>query len=195
MQCFLVGVSDTGRQTALAALADEFGFPFHRLADLKQLKSDPQYQNELQPLIFLSSLEAAPTPVREAIEFAREQSGRGFVVCLADTMAPDDYKRLVRTGSAEWMTPAAIDEEFRELVIRLKTTSAIERAAKVVSFVPSKGGVGNTTLAIEVASYLSTRRSRAARRVAILDLNLQGGTLADALDVEPRFDVDRKSVV
>ena len=69
---------------------------------------------------------------------------------------------------------------------RVVEVDPVERTARVLSFLPSKGGVGNTMLVVETAVCLAARLKRGGR-VAILDLNLQGGTVADALDIEPRF--------
>jgi pilus assembly protein CpaE len=127
--------------------------------------------------------------VGEAVQLARDEQGRAFVVCVADTIAPDLYKQLVRTRSGDWVKWQTCVQELRDLVAGLKSADMRQPTAKVLSFAASKGGVGNTTLALETAIYLATRRKRGSPRVAILDLNLQGGTLADALDIEPRFDI------
>jgi len=52
----------------------------------------------------------------------------------------------------------------------------------LVAFVGTRGGVGATTLAVNMAWYLANRQSR---RVALVDLDLQNGDCALALDIKP----------
>jgi pilus assembly protein CpaE len=59
----------------------------------------------------------------------------------------------------------------------------------LVSFVPSAGGVGNTTLAVETAVQLKTSRAMRNRRVCIIDLDFQSSHICDHLDIEPRLQI------
>ena len=128
----------------------------------------------------------------EAADFAVQATGHAFVVLVADTVVPEAYKALVRSGSGEWVQWGSCEAELAEVALGFSAPAHSDGGARIVSFLPSKGGVGNTTLVIEAAVHLSSRLSNSRRggaRVAVLDLNLQGGTLADCLDVEPRFDI------
>ena len=187
MQCFMVGAGDGEPWVALAGFAQTLGLQPTASPGLTALRGDARFTGASRSLVLVPDTASTPLDMAEAVDFAREQGGQAFVVCLADTIASADYKRLVRTGSAEWVTWRDHRDELRDLVSRLPLEGAPGRAAPVLSFLPSKGGTGNTTLV--VAAHLATRRKRGGARVAILDLNLQGGTVADALDVEPRFDV------
>ena len=190
MQCFIVGADRDLERGSLRELATSLvGSPAVAVSGLAELKADPRFLEAPAALVLVSADMSSSSDPGAAAAFAQEQNGRAFVVVLADTIAPEDYKRLVRTGTADWVAWRDHAEELRDLVGRLTAAEALGRAAKIVSFLPSKGGVGNTTLVIETAIRLSTRRKDAALRVAILDLNFQGGTVADALDIEPRFDV------
>jgi pilus assembly protein CpaE len=59
-----------------------------------------------------------------------------------------------------------------------------------VAFVPSSGGVGNATLAIETAVQIKRTKQTRARRVCLLDLDLRASHICDYLDIEPRFNVE-----
>ena len=52
----------------------------------------------------------------------------------------------------------------------------------MVAFVGARGGVGTTTLAVNLAWHLANRQSR---RVALVDLDLQNGDCALALNIKP----------
>ncbi len=56
-----------------------------------------------------------------------------------------------------------------------ETTSISHKRGKMVAVVGARGGVGTTTLAVNLAWYLADRRSR---RIALVDLDLQNGLRA-----------------
>lgn len=119
---------------------------------------------------------------------ANDQSG-SFLLYIADTMAPDLYKRLVKSGRGEWISWQAVPLELPDLVSRLSASTGDAAAAKVISFLPSAGGVGNTTLAVETGYCLASEKRKDDPRVAVVDLNFQSSTLADLLDLESNLDI------
>lgn len=190
MRCFIVGEEGDGRRTALIATAERLlGFEPDTIADLESLRRDPRFLRAPRALVLLPEKDREKLDTAAAVAFAGDFATRAFVVCIAETIAPEDLRRLVRTGAADWLTWLGYAEDLGALVRRLSTAGLADRpTAKIISFLPSKGGVGTTTLAIETATLLA-KGIGADGRVAILDLNLQGGTVAEMLDVEPRFDI------
>ena len=59
-----------------------------------------------------------------------------------------------------------------------------------ISFVPSAGGVGNTTLAVETAVHLKKSKSAQQRSICIIDLDFQTSHVCDYLDCEPRLHIE-----
>jgi len=57
----------------------------------------------------------------------------------------------------------------------------------VVSFLPSSGGVGNSTLAVEVGVRLVTGKSKQVPKVCLVDLDFQNSRVCDYLDIEPQL--------
>jgi pilus assembly protein CpaE len=57
----------------------------------------------------------------------------------------------------------------------------------VVSFTPSAGGVGNSTLAIETAVHLVKDKSNKGAEVALIDLDFQASHVCDYLDIAPKL--------
>src|SRR5205807_5999051 len=64
----------------------------------------------------------------------------------------------------------------------------------MVAFVPSAGGVGNSTLAIEVGIQLKTAKRTRGRRICLLDLDFQNSHVCDYLDIEPRMQIHEIAV-
>ncbi len=63
------------------------------------------------------------------------------------------------------------------------------REGAVIAVAQARGGIGSTTVAVNLADQLMTRKSRfrkeAGNRVGIVDLDLQFGAVGDFLDVDP----------
>ena len=136
--------------------------------------------------------------VTEASSFDRlvniaEQTQRGiFFIFVSKEISASDYKRLVRSGGADWVSLENAPQEIQDIISRTgkaEPASAGAVAAKpiIAAFVPSGGGVGNTTLASETAIQLKLDKQTRDRRICLLDLDLQASHVCDYLDIEPRL--------
>jgi pilus assembly protein CpaE len=140
-------------------------------------------------------------PVLAAMSFERmaniaEREHRGiFFIFISREISASDYKRLVRSGGADWVSMEGAPQEILDIISRTsrkEVRSARDEQVRpaIVAFVPSAGGVGNATLAIETAVQIKRAKQTRSRRVCLLDLNLQASHVCDYLDVEPRFNVE-----
>lgn len=187
MRSFIVG-RDPGGVARLARLSASVGFSATVLPGLDALRPELSRPAMGRTLVLLADSDLT----RDAGRLAADHGDTAFVVVVADSIPSDDYKILVRTGAGEWIQWASCEAELAELVKRFAAPIYAGRGARIVTFAPSKGGVGNTSLLAEVGVLLSGQRSGTRRldpTVAILDFNFHGGTLADILDIEPRFDL------
>lgn len=189
MACFIIeSGSDDGRVTSLCRLAEQLGLDPHRHHGFADLGADPLFAGSARPIVLVPD-GTGGSRIADVLAFAESGASHAHTIYIADTIAPDLYKRLLRTGSAEWTTWSDAPRELTEAAGRRPAPVSARGSAKIVTFVPSKGGVGTTTLALETGIHLVSRHKRTDTRVAIVDLDLLGGTLADLLDVEPRFDI------
>jgi pilus assembly protein CpaE len=117
-----------------------------------------------------------------------------FFILISDEISASDYKRLVRTGGADWVSTHGAPHEILDIVSRhQQPVEAPPQAAAnpiVVSLAPSAGGVGNTTLAIEVGIRLKSQKATRARKVCLVDLDFQTSHVCDYLDIEARLRID-----
>ena len=130
----------------------------------------------------------------------RELSGKSVVLALSD---PDislaDARRLTRAGVDEVLPyPISIEELHRQVehwtrpapVQNLPTqyTGALHQG-KVLAVASARGGIGATTIAINLADQLIDRhgtfKKQPRHKVALVDLDIQFGTIATSLDIEP----------
>jgi pilus assembly protein CpaE len=122
-----------------------------------------------------------------------EQEHRGiFFIFVSSEISASDYKRLVRSGGADWVSIQGAPQEILDIISRIgrSDVSAEQVRPAIVAFVPSAGGVGNATLAIETAVQIKGAKQTRARRVCLLDLDLRASHICDYLDIEPRFHIE-----
>jgi pilus assembly protein CpaE len=95
------------------------------------------------------------------------------------------YRRLKSIGVAEYLYKP-VNQEYFEQALRDVTGRSSQRSkarlGKLVVAVGASGGLGTTTLAVNLASHLSTV---ARRRVALLDLDLFSETTSLLLNTVP----------
>lgn len=121
-----------------------------------------------------------------------EQTQRGtFFIFVSKEISASDYKRLVRSGGADWVSLKGAPQEVEDIIARASRTgaapSAVAGKPTIAVFLPSSGGVGNTTLALETAVQFKLGKETRHRRVCLLDLDLQTSHVCDYLDIEPRL--------
>jgi Flp pilus assembly CpaE family ATPase len=140
--------------------------------------------------------------VDHLVEVATQYRNDIFMILVSDEISASDYKRLLRTGGADWVSAIAGSREVIEIVTRRQqprtvSNTPLPSTARVqpvtISFVPSAGGVGNTTLAVETAIHLKTNKAARPRNACIVDLDFQTSHVCDYLDSEPRLQIEELS--
>jgi pilus assembly protein CpaE len=140
-------------------------------------------------------------PVLAATSFDRmaniaEREHRGiFFIFISREISASDYKRLVRSGGADWVSMEGAPQEILDIISRtsrkqVESVRDEQVRPAIVAFVPSSGGVGNATLAIETAVQIKGAKQTRSWRVCLLDLDLQASHICDYLDMEPRFHIE-----
>ena len=113
-----------------------------------------------------------------------------FFVVVGGDLSARHYKQLTQSGNADWVAESGATQEILSIVARVaaaRPTGA--NHSIVVSFLPSAGGVGNSTLAIETAIQLVKRKAANDSKIALVDLDLQSSNICDYLDVAPKFQI------
>ena len=154
----------------------------------------PQTSNGPSYLLLLAPPNGAKT-LEQLAETAARYRDRIFFIMIGDEISASEYKSLVRTGGADWISAGADVQEILDLISNRQTRGRTEAASAIrngskrvaVSFVPSAGGVGNTTLAVEVGVSLKTSKPTKDLNICIVDLDFQSRHACDHLDIEPRL--------
>jgi pilus assembly protein CpaE len=123
---------------------------------------------------------------------------RIFFIVISDEISGSDYKRLVRSGGVDWVSSSTAGQEILDIIKRRQVSPGATPnegpMPVLVSFVPSAGGVGNSTLAIEAAIQLKRTKATANRRICLIDLDFQTSHVCDYLDIEPRLQIQEISI-
>jgi pilus assembly protein CpaE len=128
--------------------------------------------------------------VDELIDVVRHHSRNLFFIVVGGDLSARNYKRLLQSGNADWVAEGGSAQEILEIVGRISAPPRDDVAGDspvVVSFTPSAGGVGNSTLAIETAIHLVKDKSNKSAKVALVDLDFQSSHVCDYLDIAPKF--------
>jgi pilus assembly protein CpaE len=136
----------------------------------------------------------AATPMHEnvndLIDVVRRHPRNLFFIVIGGDISASDYKRLIQSGNADWVADAGLPHEILDIVGRvgapIKDNAAVDSPV-VISFTPSAGGVGNSTLAIETAIHLVRDKATKDAKVALVDLDFQSSHVCDYLDIAPKF--------
>jgi len=115
----------------------------------------------------------------------RQHPGVGIVV-VASTLNASLMLEAMRAGVGEWVSEPVTQVELKKAIDRVVQPRQTRPTAPVFAFIGAKGGVGTTTIAVNVATALKRLTSQ---RTLLVDLNLACGDAALFLGVEPRFSV------
>jgi pilus assembly protein CpaE len=165
------------------------------IPDLKRVPSveaiDPKAVNGAErSIVILAAASRMGPNVDELIDAVRRSPRNLFFIVVGGDISASDYKRLIQSGNADWVAEVGLPHEIRDIVERVSAPARDAVAGDsptVVSFTPSAGGVGNSTLAIETAIHLVRAKSSKGAKVALVDLDFQSSHVCDYLDIAPKF--------
>ncbi|KUJ80446.1 pilus assembly protein CpaE [Ruegeria marisrubri] len=122
------------------------------------------------------------------------------VVLIAEDVSPASLHQLLRKGADEFVPYPLPENELQEAIERMNkpapAVAAQQEAVSLKSGAPKEGalfvvqglagGVGATTLAVNLAWELATVSDKDAPKVCLLDLDLQYGSVSTYLDLQRR---------
>ena len=156
------------------------------IGDASELRSGLRLIRGLQPDFVVLGLGDDADATLEVVRTIREeQPGTGIIVVSPES-SPDLILRCVRAGALEFL-PLPLDfEELSQAVERLHKVMVhmprASRRGRVLAVCPSKGGVGASSVATNLALAIA---GQPEKHVALVDFNAQGADLGFMLDVKP----------
>ena len=139
------------------------------------------------PHIFILEVKDLEQGVRET-SFLASKYPQATVMATAAEKNPDWILRLIRAGAGEYLTKPIVVAELVDAVnkvARLHVQRIGQDSVKgaVISVFNPSGGMGTTTVAVNLAATLAA----GGGSVALVDLNLFSGDIAAFLDLAPRY--------
>ncbi len=152
--------------------------PLEKLAELSAGDSRP-------PEVVLVDLRSHAGLPPSVAALKRQHPDTGMIV-LAARLDPTMMLDAMRMGASEFLSDPINADDVEAAITRVTANRAGAGVAQIFAFVGAKGGVGTTTIAVNVATTLATL---SVGRTLLLDLHMMGGDAAIFLGVEPKFSV------
>lgn len=173
-------------EVALAALTSEREFAKSKLTIHfgGMLRAAKHYVDNPSPQFIIVEENGSSDDIHKGLEALADvvEPGRKVIVIgtVNDVQA---YRRLINDGVSEYLVgPVSTVDIVAAIISCVKDTSAAPKA-RVISFIGSRGGVGSSTLAANIAWALATT---AQEDVIGIDLDFHFGTMALALNLDPK---------
>ena len=138
------------------------------------------------PKLLLIDVSGSDLPLSDINSLADVCEPGVTVLAVGDRNDCGLYRDLLQHGVADYLvkpiTPSLLQKAMLSATEQTGVISSSHKLGKLVAVSGTRGGVGTTTVAASVAWLIAHERRR---RVALVDLDLQFGTVALSLDLEP----------
>ncbi len=138
------------------------------------------------PKILIVDLSSSELPLSDVNELAEVCEPGVTVIAIGDRNDVGLFRELLNSGISDYLvkplSTALVQRSLLATVDGEARARQTNRLGRLVATVGTRGGVGTTMLATSLAWTIANDRRR---RVALLDLDLQFGSVALALDLEP----------
>jgi pilus assembly protein CpaE len=138
------------------------------------------------PRLLLIDLSSSELPLSDINSLADVCEPGVTVVALGERNDCGLFRDLLQHGVADYLvkpvTPALLQKALMSATDQTVIAKGNQKLGKLIAVHGTRGGVGATTVATSVAWLIAEERRR---RVALVDLDLQFGTVALSLDLEP----------
>jgi pilus assembly protein CpaE len=162
----------------------------HILRDFKEFKlidtDDPR-----RPDLLVLDIEKNPETTLDKIDSTIKTEKVDEVFVLSGFTDSNTLMRAMRIGIKEFIPLPVDDREITEALKRflernqVKVVTEYKKPGKIITVLGSKGGVGTTTIAVNLAVSLGDIKKD--NSIALIDLNFAFGEIPLFLDISPKF--------
>ena len=144
--------------------------------------------------IFFMEIEENPEKVFFLIQRMQSTGRADHFFLTSQHASPQVLIQAMRIGVKEFFTQPINRDDVRAAILKIKNEKlkevfqdeGLDRKGKVINVFGTKGGIGTTTIAVNLAASLAALEG--APSVVLVDLNLQFGDVSLFLGMEPVFD-------
>lgn len=138
------------------------------------------------PRILVVDVTGVDLPLSAVNELAEVCEPGVTVIAIGDRNDVGLFRDLINHGVSDYLvkplTPSLVQKSLLAVIDSGSQGRSSQRLGRLVAVTGTRGGVGTTLVATSTAWSIAHRRRR---RCALVDLDLQFGTAALALDLEP----------
>jgi len=179
------------RYIKLNSQNDEFLRKFNTvLKDFKEFKLI-NANDVLKPDLLVFDIDSNPETMMDRVETILKTDKIGEIFILSDDLDSKNLMRAMRAGIKEVISSTSDVTEIQGALKRFlerrqeKIVYEDKKPGKIISILGSKGGVGTTTIAVNLAVALSDLHK--GDNIALIDLNFAFGEIPLFLDIAPKF--------
>lgn len=182
----LIADQAAGNPESVAGALARFGFAAPESANNRDRAVEAMH-NAHYDLVVMPLSDITPTQLL-AVERAIRRDPTTTVIGTSPSADPNLILRAMRAGVHEFLVYPPSTEEFASSVERLMRRNAPEGGrGEVVAVYSSKGGLGTTSIAVNLAQAFAG--NSANTRVALADLVVAGGDIRVFLNLKPLYDL------
>jgi pilus assembly protein CpaE len=136
------------------------------------------------PGLLIVDITDAPKPLNALLPIVAAFMDNTKVIAIGNVNDVQFYHEVIEAGVADYMVKPITEKALTTAINRITQPTAAGQSdnRRVVTVIGSRGGVGASLIAVNCAWLMAQEQKRAT---TLLDLDLQNGTVALALDIEP----------
>jgi pilus assembly protein CpaE len=165
-----------------------------KIEKIEDIAAEIRSKSDTKIVVIYVSPTLAGSGMDNFITVASRYRDRVFFILISNEISGDDYKRLVRSGGGDWVAAKGSFHEIPELINKQNPprngAPPTDIKPTIISFLPCVGGVGNTTIALEVALRIKLAKATRSWKICYIDLDFQTSHICDYLDIDARFQIN-----
>lgn len=178
-------VADGHTEASLSACLSHLSLPGATIKSGGIARAIQHLSTERSPEKLIVDISGTEMPASKMHDLAELCEPGVTVIAIGDRNDIGLYRDLVQAGVGEYIVKPVTPQLLAKALspkLSAEGSPISRKLGKVVAVVGARGGVGATTLAINLAWYLADRQNR---RTLLLDLDLQNGDCGFALNLRP----------
>ncbi|HMA20842.1 MAG TPA: P-loop NTPase [Gemmatimonadaceae bacterium] len=182
----LIAANAAGNPETVAGVLARFGFS--RTAQAADREGALAQMRDAHFDLVIIGVDAVTPAELVALEREIRKDPNTSVIATAMSAEPDLIVRAMRAGVHEFLVNPPKPEELAGSVERLMRRTRTEtEQGELIAIYSGKGGLGSTSIAVNLAQAFATVRNDA--RVALVDLVVAGGDVRVFLNLKPSYDI------
>ena len=183
---FLAFVGDSETYAVIDQVVGEMMLPHASIRQGSVKEAVKHLGEQRSPKLLLIDVSGSDLPLSDINALADVCEPGVTVLAVGDRNDCGLFRDLLQHGVADYLvkpiTPILLQKAILAATDQTGVIRPNSKLGKLVAVTGTRGGVGATTVATSVAWLIAHERRR---RVALVDLDLQFGTVALSLDLEP----------